>query len=391
MSTLYQTQTQAPGQIQVETQTLPVIDAGPFFEHLDLSSLDLDRSKEGLERLTSSPRARALAREIESACHKQGMFYLIGHSVPKALMMRVMAANAYFFNRPQEEKDAISIKNSPHFRGYGLLKNHRDWREQIHLGFESREHAPTDTSSTSASRDKVRSVYQDLSGPNQWPLHDLDGTWRSTMLEYFWAIQDLSTIMLALLAVSLGKPVDYFSQRMGTDPYLLIKSMSYLPQPAMADASEARPRSGVTAHCDWSWLTFLMQDDVGGLEGQDIYGRWHQVTPLDGSFVVNTGELLEIETGGHLRACPHRVINERIDRQRYSVPVFINPALDSQILAAASAADYAKKTSAISQNEHVHKVVAPGTRLNDFCFGESEWQRKAQGQWCFAADCCKPL
>ena len=211
------------------------------------------------------------------------------------------------------------------------------------------------------------------------------------MLEYFWAVEDLSRIVLALLAVSLDKPADYFTSRMGKDPYLLIKSLSYLPQPDAAQTLDARPRSGVTAHCDWSWLTFLMQDDVGGLEGQDIDGRWHQVTPMAGSFIVNTGELLEIETGGHLRACPHRVINERIDRQRYSVPVFINPSLDSQILATACATDYARETARANQDEHVHKVVAPGTGLDDFCFGNSEWRRKAQGQWCFAADCCKPL
>ncbi|MFA6557198.1 MAG: 2OG-Fe(II) oxygenase family protein, partial [Candidatus Obscuribacterales bacterium] len=123
---------------------------------------------------------------------------------------------------------------------------------------------------------------------------------------------------------------------------------------------------------------------------QDIDGNWRKVTPLPNSIVVNTGELLEIETGGYLRASPHRVINERIDRQRFSVPVFINPALDAPILP--GSADGASVCSSASGDEaHVHKVIKPGTNLGSFVFGDSEYERKAKGVWCYAPECVTAL
>jgi isopenicillin N synthase-like dioxygenase len=104
--------------------------------------------------------------------------------------------------------------------------------------------------------------------------------------------------------------------------------------------------------------------------------------------VVNTGELLEIETGGYLRASPHRVINERIDRQRYSVPVFINPALDAPIIPApgANCSD-----CVVSGEAHVHKVIRPGTPLSSFILGDSEFERKAKGVWCYEPQCVSAL
>jgi hypothetical protein len=99
-------------------------------------------------------------------------------------------------------------------------------------------------------------------------------------------------------------------------------------------------------------------------------------------------ELLEIETGGYLRASPHRVINERIDRQRYSVPVFINPALDAPILPGANSSDC---VPAAHGEAHVHKVIRPGTTLASFVFGDSEFERKANGVWCYEPECVSAL
>ena len=51
--------------------------------------------------------------------------------------------------------------------------------------------------------------------------------------------------------------------------------------------------------------------------------------PLPGAFIVNIGEMLELASGGYLRATEHRV---RIaDIERISVPYFFNPRLDAQL------------------------------------------------------------
>lgn len=355
----------------ITTHELPIVDASAYF---------LAR----LEGRAASAEAEQLGTDIKDACHAFGMFYLVGYDIDQALIDRVMQKTAWFFANDQGDKDAISIKNSPQFRGYGLLKNYRDWREQIHIGVESSlaEIATGDLGLAKADH------YWQLWGKNQWPSATGSDEFKSCVLDYFAAIESLARDILTLLAQALGKPSNFFTERMKDRPYLLMKAMSYLPQEKRGGSDSAQ--MGVTAHCDWSWLTFLVQDQVGGLEAQDIEGHWRKVIPLPNSIVVNTGELLEIETGGFLRASPHRVINERIDRQRFSVPVFINPALDAPILP--SSTHGASTCSSASGDEaHVHKVIKPGACLDAFVFGESEYDRKAKGIWCYAPECVSAL
>ena len=353
--------------------SLTVIDIGPYFA---ARSSGLDTANQ----------AKVVGEQLKHACHDAGMFYLVGHNINHDLMDRVIAECASFFALPEEEKQKISCRRDPHFRGYGLLKNSRDWREQIHLGVEPGCRDGADLSAK----------YWNLEGPNQWPTLRTN-EFRETALAYINSIESLSRTVLTLLAEALDMRSDTFTSRMKNNPYLLTKFMSYLPQSSSWDADvndsdsnllmEAEPKTGVTAHCDWSWLTFLQQDNVGGLEAMDQNGKWHKVTPLDHSLVVNTGELLEIETGGYLRASPHRVINGRIDRQRFSNAVFINPDLDAEIVPQSNRWSDQPGESGTQCADHVHKVIRPGTKVEPFCFGDSEWDRKGEGNWCYRKGC----
>jgi len=399
---------------------LPIVDAGPFFQKVI-------RGEEGLlER-------RRLGADLKAACHDAGMFYLIGHNVDQEMIERALFESARFFDCSDAEKFAISMKNSAHFRGFGRLKNSRDWREQIHIGVEpenNRLDIGSQTNNHVGPNDHLGEhadtpQYRLLEGPNQWPVRRTE-EFRRSMLRYMDAIESVARTMLSVLAEALELPPDYFSNRMKSNPYLLLKSMSYLPQHSESggcgeikeireslgnrDQSQtnnrsAQPQMGVTAHCDWSWLTFLIQDQVGGLEAMDTSGVWRKVEPMKNALVVNTGELLELETGGYLRASPHRVVNERIDRQRFSLAVFVNPALDEMILpvnllssetlrpaSVHSAGQAEQATGPIKQTTaHVHKVIEPGTIPGAFLFGDSEWKRKGQGLWCYKTECLKPV
>ncbi|MBS1990176.1 MAG: isopenicillin N synthase family oxygenase [Cyanobacteria bacterium SZAS LIN-3] len=315
-----------------------------------------------------------LGQAMQSACRKGGMFYLVDHGIDSRLIESLLAESAAFFATSAEEKNSIHIKNSSNHRGYGLLKNYRDWREQIHLGVDAPGYMQQDSAAP----------YWSLWGANQWPASGGE-KFKTTMLAYFAAVDALARRILSALALALEKPEDYFTGRMKDRPYLLMKAMSYLPQ----EQNTADLQSGVTAHCDWSWLTFLIQDQVGGLEAQDADGLWQPVDPIAGAIVVNTGELLEIESGGIFCASPHRVINARIDRQRYSVPVFINPSLDAEIFPAGIFVEASNRST--DETAHVHKVIKPGTILSPFTFGASEYTRKAEGKWCYRSQCLVPV
>jgi isopenicillin N synthase-like dioxygenase len=356
--------------------TLPVVDMTSYLA----ARLAAGAGEVRQQREAADAQVR-LAAAIAEACRTHGMFYLVGHGIDRELMKNVFVESAKFFSLSDEEKFAISARKSPQHRGYGLLKNYRDWREQIHFGVEA-----------NVPEGMELDAYWGLWGPNLWPAA-LGGEFKNVMLSYFERVEALSRTVLTLIAQSLEKPSDFFTGRMMDRPYLLMKTMSYLPQEMPGSTA-----NGVTAHCDWSWLTFLLQDDVGGLEAQDIDGNWHKVEPIEDAIVVNTGELLEIETGGLLRSCPHRVINERIDRQRFSTPVFINPALDAEIVPFGcfdsdcwNAEETVPQSADSSDIRHVHRVVKPGTKLSKFVFGEAEWTRKAEGRWCYDDVCVRAL
>ena len=87
---------------------------------------------------------------------------------------------------------------------------------------------------------------------------------------------------------------------------------------------------GCGAHKDSEFLTLLRQEQVGGLEvlcEQD----WIAAPPLPGSFVVNTGELLELATNGYLRATVHRVVAPAAGSERLSVAFFLAARLDATV------------------------------------------------------------
>ena len=64
---------------------------------------------------------------------------------------------------------------------------------------------------------------------------------------------------------------------------------------------------------------------------------WIDATPVPGSFVVNLGDAIEHNTGGLLRATPHRVAQRtNATSSRYSFPFFYDPSFDAQMQAVTS-------------------------------------------------------
>jgi isopenicillin N synthase-like dioxygenase len=87
---------------------------------------------------------------------------------------------------------------------------------------------------------------------------------------------------------------------------------------------------GSAPHTDFGALTFLAQDNVGGLQVQTPNGDWIDAPRVEGSFVVNVGDMLHRMSNGRLLSTPHRVIN-RSGHERYSCPFFYDPHVSTVI------------------------------------------------------------
>jgi isopenicillin N synthase-like dioxygenase len=94
--------------------------------------------------------------------------------------------------------------------------------------------------------------------------------------------------------------------------------------PPSRDIDEADQRFGVAPHTDFGVLTFLLQDDSGGLQIQTRGGEWVEAPPIPGTLVCNIGDLLQRWSNDRFVSTVHRVIN-RSGNARYSIPVFFDP------------------------------------------------------------------
>jgi isopenicillin N synthase-like dioxygenase len=129
--------------------------------------------------------------------------------------------------------------------------------------------------------------------------------------------------ILRALALGLGQPIDHFDGFVlpRGDPHL--KIIRYPAQPRGANADQ-----GVGMHHDSGLVSFVLQDEVGGLQ-VEIDGALVEAVPKPGAYVMNLGEMLQAATGGYLRATKHRVQSPPSGRERLSIAYFFHPRLDS--------------------------------------------------------------
>lgn len=276
-----------------------------------LPTFDLSRLDAG-----EGSRAACLA-ELRDTAYDMGFFYVVNHGVDEQLIRQVQTLARQFFALPEQDKLAIQMVNSPHFRGYNRMgmertRGQRDWREQVDIGAE-REAMP---------RDPLSPAWHRLRGPNQWPAA-LPGM-RGVILRYQAAASALAIRMLEAFAQALGQAPNVFEQIYTPEPHYLLKIIRY------PGRDRTQTDQGVGAHKDSGFLTVLLQDDQPGLQVEHD-GGWIDAPPVSGSFVINVGEVLELASNGYLRANVHRVITPPAGSERLSVPFFFGARLDATV------------------------------------------------------------
>ena len=170
--------------VAVEAETLPTLDLRRFDGR-------------------ASERSRFL-EDLRSAARNVGFFYLVGHGIEDALIRDVLKVSRRFFALPEQDKLAIEMVNSPHFRGYNRAgfehtRGKPDWREQVDIGPE-RPALPFD---------REAPPWERLQGPNQWPAAFPE--FKPTLLAYQDETTALAIRVLRAFAAALDQPEDIFA------------------------------------------------------------------------------------------------------------------------------------------------------------------------------------
>lgn len=269
---------------------------------------------------SADPAARkGVAWEIHKACRETGFFYVANHGIAADLVARQFEWARRFFDLTLEEKMAIHMKHSRSTAGYEPIGG--QWLDSQDAAAEV---APPDLKESFYCAmelpDDHPFAVKGLRGfgHNQWPAA-LPG-FREQMLAYQAAVRSLGDRLLAMIALSLDLPESFFGPVYDL-PITTLRLIKYPPHPPDAKDNQI----GAGAHTDWGGVTLLAQDDSGGLEVQNLEGKWLEATPIPGTFVVNLGDLMARWTNGIYRSNMHRVKNNRSGSDRYSVPFFYSP------------------------------------------------------------------
>lgn len=294
-------------------------------------------------RSTDLAERQAVARQLRDACQRCGFFYIHNHGIDSELIRAVQAQAELFFALPSADKLAVDKALSSCNRGYEPLRAQTleagsppDLKEGFYIGNHLDEHDP-------------RSRGRFNQGPNQWP-HGVE-QFRPVMERYFAAANEVCERLMAGLALALELPEDHFAPLL-EDAAATLRLLHYPPQPAQSPPGE----KGCGAHTDFGAVTLLLQDDAGGLQVKAIDAdQWLEAPPIDGTFVVNLGDLISRWTNDRYHSNLHRVIN-RSGRERYSVPFFYTGNLDLMVecLPTCLAPGETPKYPPISVEQHLH-------------------------------------
>jgi len=255
----------------------------------------------------------AFADKFTKVCHEVGFALVVDHGIDTDLTAEVFDMMHRFFALSTADKQRIAKDRSPQFRGWEPIgaettDNQPDLREQIDVW--------TDWPTTS----RTGPVFERLLGPNQWLSDDVLPGHQRISEQWIAANAALADRLLSALAMGLGLEADHLHRLFGDQPMSLAKFIHYPPTPAGG--------AGVNPHHDAGFLTVLAPGPTAGLQVQNQRGEWISVPRLDGSLVINLGEILQNMTGNYLVATPHRVIAAD---ERYSAGYFHGPSLTTEL------------------------------------------------------------
>ncbi|MDY6860912.1 MAG: 2-oxoglutarate and iron-dependent oxygenase domain-containing protein [Pseudomonadota bacterium] len=249
-----------------------------------------------------------VAKALHDASKGLGFIYVKGHGIPDSIIEDARAAAYDFFHADAADKQTVRVSAS-----------HRGWLGQG--GAKMQDDAKADLKESFIwgfqDVDGVTPDDHPLRGDNRWPAFQ-PGLEEAAMA-YFRHAHEVAHHLMRGFALGLALPEGFFLKTADM-PLSRCSFVYYPPQ----EASAGTDQFGVGPHTDFGVLTVLCQDNVGGLQVEDVNGEWIEAPPIAGTLLVNVADLLARWTDGEYKSTPHRVVNSS-GRERMSLVLAFDP------------------------------------------------------------------
>jgi isopenicillin N synthase-like dioxygenase len=291
------------------------------------SDASISRMDNGIPGLDLGPYLRGepgaldeVAGRLREVCENVGFFYIENHGVPQALIDRAFAASRRVHALPLERKEEVRLNE--HHQGYLFTNESTQRHSKVAVNRKPNYNESFFILRERSADDPDVLAAKPFCPMNRWP-RDLPG-FREDALAYQDAMEALAQKMVPVLARALSLP-DGFLDEYFRLPYMQTRMLHYPPR------DEGDPEQfGAGAHTDANILTFLVQEQVGGLQIRRTDGTWIDAPVMPYRFLINTGDTLRRWTNERFLSTPHRVMNVS-GTDRYSIAFFFATNLDREL------------------------------------------------------------
>ncbi|XP_057546995.1 1-aminocyclopropane-1-carboxylate oxidase homolog 1-like [Amaranthus tricolor] len=240
-----------------------------------------------------------IAQEIVKASKKWGFFQVINHGIPLELLEEMIEVNKMFHEQDSEAKKKFYTRDYFN-KKVGFLSNHdlyqsnaANWRDTFY----------------------VNTMLGDFD-PQELPLIS-----KEVIMKYIEHMLKFGEQILMFLSMGLGLKSEYLGKLECSKGWSLA-SHYYPPCP------EPELTLGNSGHTDSSFITILLQDQIGGLQVLH-QNQWVNIKPIKGAFIINVGDALQMVTNDLLKSVNHRVIAKKIG-PRNSIAFFFHGLIPSE-------------------------------------------------------------
>ncbi|KAK7411439.1 hypothetical protein VNO78_02872 [Psophocarpus tetragonolobus] len=250
---------------------IPTIDLSSFFKG------DEDGQKKAMEVITK-------------AFSEYGFFQIVNHGIPLDLIKEATEQSKLFFDYSDEEKSKIkSFPDAPLPAGY------------------HRQFVP--------SRDNIEYFLAMTPGSNFNVFPQNLPRFREAFEEMFVQMTKLGVLLESIICDCLGLPTNFLREFNDDRDWDFMVALHYFP-------ASNNSNHGLTEHEDANCVTFVIQDEVGGLQVRKN-GEWIPVVPAEGTIVVNLGDVIQVLSNKKFKSATHRVVSTE-GRNRFSFAFFHN-------------------------------------------------------------------